>query len=289
MLNNNAKSGVPLQPATRHAAIRGLTIVELMIGVAVGLFVVAGGAKLLADGLNGSRRTVIESRIAQDLRAAADVIARDLRRAGHWRAADLGVTGTPAPNLYAPLSPAPSAGVTNAVTYSYATDSNSALDPAENFGFQLVTTNGVGRLQMLIGAGNWQDLTDPRSVNITTFDVRPVTAEISLGDRCLGHVSGGTTYQACCRPHVSNPGLCQPKIFETTLSGSPPTPTYAPTTGVAQAPGEIIRPACPQMIVRSFNIEIIGQGLGPNADARSVIRESVRVRNDQMTSVGCPI
>lgn len=267
--------------ARSRRAMRGLSIIELMIGVAIGLFVVAGGAKLLADGLIGNRRTVVEARIAQDLRAAADIIARDLRRAGYWDNSTSGVTGTPALNVYAPVSPGPSAVPAHAVTYSYDKDGSNTLDSAENLGFQLVTANGVGRLQMQLGANNWQDLTDPRTVNVTTFDVRPVTAEISLGNRCLGNVAG-TTYQACCQPHVSNPAECKPDIFERRGSN------YAPTNGVTPAAGVIIRSACPQLIVRSFDIEIVGQGLPPNTNARSVIRESVRVRNDQVTSVGCP-
>jgi hypothetical protein len=168
------------------------------------------------------------------------------------------------------------------VTYSYAKDANNTLDTAENLGFQLVTVNSVGRLQMQLGANNWQDLTDPRTVNVTTFAITPVTAEISLGNRCLGAIAG-TTYQACCQPHVSNPTTeCKPPVFERRGSN------YAPTAGVTPAAGVIIRAACPQLIVRSFNIEIIGQGLAPNTDARSIIRESVRVRNDQVTSVSCP-
>ena len=60
-----------------------------MVGVAVGLFVAGGAAKLFVDNLSNNRRMLVETRINQDLRAATDLIARDLRRAGYWRNAHL--------------------------------------------------------------------------------------------------------------------------------------------------------------------------------------------------------
>ena len=69
----------------RHRGQRGLSIVELLIGLAIGLFIVGGAIKLFVDNLTNNRRLLLETRVNQDLRAAADLIARDLRRAGYWR------------------------------------------------------------------------------------------------------------------------------------------------------------------------------------------------------------
>ena len=72
-----------LEPVNMRA-LRGLTLVELLVGLALALLVAAGGAALLTSQLREHRALVLESRLMQDLRTAADLIARDLRRAGHW-------------------------------------------------------------------------------------------------------------------------------------------------------------------------------------------------------------
>jgi prepilin peptidase dependent protein B len=290
MLNRHSikMSGYSFSGAPRRSAIRGLSIIELMIGVAIGLFVVAGGAKLLADGLMGNRTTIVEARISQDLRAATDVIARDLRRAGYWEGAHLGVTGTPQVNNYRTVSPAPSNGAGVEVTYNYSSDTNNAVDAAEFHGFQLGADNGVGLLRMKLGqvggVDNWQPLTDPRVVNVTGFNVEAVTAEISLGDMCRGSPLGasGTPPPACCRPSDSNPAQCKPPFLERTISG------YSPTTSIAPPTGTTVNANCPQLIVRRFEIVVTGRGLPPNQNVVREIRESVRVRNDEVTQVACP-
>ena len=63
-------------------AQRGLSLVELMVGVAVGLFVVAGASFVVATQLGDNRRLLLETQIQQDLRATMDIITRELRRAG---------------------------------------------------------------------------------------------------------------------------------------------------------------------------------------------------------------
>ena len=51
-----------------------------MVGVAVGLFVVAAASMLVATQLSDNRRLTLETQVQQDLRAAADIITRELRR-----------------------------------------------------------------------------------------------------------------------------------------------------------------------------------------------------------------
>jgi Prokaryotic N-terminal methylation motif len=63
-------------------AQRGLSIVELLVGVAIGLVVVAAAALLVSGQLVENRRLMIEAALQQDLRATADIITRDLRRVG---------------------------------------------------------------------------------------------------------------------------------------------------------------------------------------------------------------
>ena len=62
-----------------------------MVGVAIGLFVVAAASMLVVTQLSDNRRLTLETQVQQDLRASADIITRELRRAGHWGKARDGV------------------------------------------------------------------------------------------------------------------------------------------------------------------------------------------------------
>ena len=61
-----------------------------MVGVAIGLFVVAAASMLVVTQLSDNRRLTLETQVQQDLRATADIITRELRRAGHWGKARTG-------------------------------------------------------------------------------------------------------------------------------------------------------------------------------------------------------
>ena len=54
-----------------------------MVGVTLGLFVVAAAALMVSTQLGENRRMLLESQLMQDLRAASDIITRDLRRASY--------------------------------------------------------------------------------------------------------------------------------------------------------------------------------------------------------------
>ncbi len=74
------------QPQTRRRAAlaRGLSIVELMVGITISLFILAGATLVLTTQLDSNRRLLLEAQVQQDLRTAADMISRDVRRAGYW-------------------------------------------------------------------------------------------------------------------------------------------------------------------------------------------------------------
>lgn len=177
---------------------RGLSLVELMVGAALGLFMAAAGGSLLASHLRENRGLLLEARLMQDLRTAADLITHDLRRAGHWGAAGAGVwtaaAGGVIANPYSALSPA--AAASDAVAFSYSRDTieNHAVDSNERFGFRL--RSGVVELQL--GAGNWQALTDSGTMTVTAFSVTPTVEEIDLTAWCARPCPAGSA--AICPP-----------------------------------------------------------------------------------------
>lgn len=144
---------------------RGLSLVEMMVGVTIGLFVVAGASVLMVSQLGENRRLLLETQVQQDLRAAADLVTRDLRRAGYDRNADLHLwlpdrpQQPPTENLLAVVGTAP-------LTYRYTRGSESV--------YQISLADGV--LRRRIGSGTPQPLTDERALRITAFDIAEVGA-----------------------------------------------------------------------------------------------------------------
>lgn len=171
---------------TRHQ--RGLSMIELMIGMAIALFIAAAGGTLLAGHLRENRALLLEARLTQDLRTAVDVITRDLRRAGYWGHAGAGT------NPYTAI--APSAGPADTVSLRYSMDAteNDAVDSNEQFGFRL----RGGAIELQLGAGNWQTLTDAGTLTVTAFSVTPEVQDLSLASFCPSACAAGSS---TCPPH----------------------------------------------------------------------------------------
>lgn len=227
---------------------RGLSIVELLVGVAIGLFVVAGATMVVSTQLSDNRALLLETQVQQDLRAAADLISRDIRRAGYWGNAHQRVWPVAAALMPANPYPAPAVaagnggrnelmfGITHWEPGMNPADEveNDALDDNERFGFAL--NAGTGVIEMRIGDAGWQAMTDASVVNITQFNFQVITQAIDL---------------PCQKP-------CP--------------------VGVANCP--------PQQLVRDVVVVITGQARHDATVQRSV-RSNTRLRNDEVTGA-CP-
>jgi type IV pilus assembly protein PilW len=169
----------------------GLSMVELMVGVAVGLFVVAGATVAVSNQLGDNRRLMLETQIQQDLRAAVDVIARDIRRSGYWANAQDGVWHPAAAgvttNPYTALEPAASGVAASAVRFGYSRGAveNNVLDATDESGFRFGSS---GAIEMLTGGG-WQALTDATTLRVTNFTVTLTTQDVQL--KCVNLCPGG--------------------------------------------------------------------------------------------------
>ena len=180
-------------PTTPSRAQRGLSLIELMIGLAIGLFITAIGGTLLASHVRENRSLLLEARLMQDLRTAADVITRDLRRAGQWGGASSGVwlagTTNVIANPYAAVSP--DSAASDAVSFRYSRDAteNNVVDSNEQFGFRLRN----GTIEMLLGGSGWQALTDAGTLTVSGFSVTPSVERIDLQGSCSKACPAGST------------------------------------------------------------------------------------------------
>lgn len=63
----------------------GVTLIELMIGLVVGLIVLSGIGYAYIVTFKSSRDIIYSARLNQELAAVTSIIVGDIRRAGHWR------------------------------------------------------------------------------------------------------------------------------------------------------------------------------------------------------------
>ena len=145
---------------------RGLSLVELMVGITVGLVVVAAASVTMTGQLAENRQLMLDTQLQQDLRAAADIITRELRRIGTLQNAASAVTApgnTAVSNPFSTVTIA-SAGPAADIEFSYHRR-GSEVGP-----WRFVLQNGVIRTRT-VASPALQDLTDGNVMRVTRFEV----------------------------------------------------------------------------------------------------------------------
>jgi type IV pilus assembly protein PilW len=137
---------------------RGLSLVELMVGMAISLVIVAAALLSLTHHLRESRNLVTQARLMQDLNTASDLIARNLRRADT-------------------LSPSQ-----GSVAFSFPNDS-------ARMAYRL--SDGV--IEMKISDGHWQAMTDANTLRVASFTITPQTQDVVLDGSCSQPCVEGST------------------------------------------------------------------------------------------------
>lgn len=152
-----------LRPGRRRQA--GLSIVELMVGVAIGLVITAAAALLMSGQLVENRRLLTETQVQQDLRAAADIMAREMRRVGaSGEVASLGSIWYPGSPQVLRNDMANTFTVSSTqVDYNYFPGSSALPGP-----FKYQQQGALLRAQLSANSG-WQELTDANVMRITSF------------------------------------------------------------------------------------------------------------------------
>jgi type IV pilus assembly protein PilW len=154
---------------------RGMSLVELMVGIAVGLFIVAAATTLMANQLSDNRKLLVETQIQQDLRATMDIVTRQIRRAGALDVSQaqsgLGTAAGEggARSTFTTVTPAESAS--SEVGFAFY---RNAGDQGP-YGFKLE----AGGIKSFSGGG-WQELTDVNVMKVTEFTVEPVAPDTKI-------------------------------------------------------------------------------------------------------------
>jgi len=150
----------------------GLTLIEMMIAILIGLIVMAGTIGVAVTSINTNSDNLQMMRLNQELQAVMTLMTRDTRRAGHWANTDplfpnpfaMGLVGSYMPGGTDWTDSNNIASTSR--TFSYDADADGIDDGNdEEFGFRL---NG-NQVEMLDSNNAWLALTDPTVVNVTNL------------------------------------------------------------------------------------------------------------------------
>lgn len=252
----------------------GLSLIELMIGILVGLIVVAGAVNVFTGNLRSSSQNISLSRLNQDLRAMMDIMARDIRRAGfvtsrpeiaeHAQALRNNPFTVPGDTDVTILNF--DGGTNNCILYAYNRDVESndgtasvetppAVDTNERLGFRLQST--TGQLQMRRSGTANDDCTNGIWESITEPDVEITALTFNLTSRSLNATA--------MTPRMQNTNPADD------LCNSTDTTCNTCTTG----------DAC--IFVRWVDITLAGRLRSDNTIAQT-LNQRVRIRNDRFVA-----
>ena len=172
---------------------RGVSIVELMIGITIGLFILAGASLVMTSQISDNRRLLLDTQVQQDLRAVTSLIVRDVRRANYYGLAHRKIwpndlTQATA-NPYAGLLPATTDG-SSSLQYERSLDDqygqlnidDNAVGNGERVTIALNATNHT--VEMTLGNSSPQAVTDANVLRVTeltfTVSVRDLAAPCGI-------------------------------------------------------------------------------------------------------------
>lgn len=246
---------------------RGLSLIELMVGLTVGLFIVLASTQIYVSAARGGVDSTRANRLNQDLRSVLNIVMADIRRAGYWATTN---NNTPNPftdtNRNIAMTP-------NCVVYSYDATWNGGtagtVDPGIDFGGARFANESVQTLRSstvssTVGpcsdATAWENLTDPSVIRITsmTFDV--------TGSKCIAF--DASTYNEA-----------DPTTYETwTATGGTVNACEATSLG---APSPFPAATKTFVEIRIVRISITAQHAQDSTLSRT-ISDSVTIRNHRI-------
>jgi prepilin peptidase dependent protein B len=195
---------------------KGFSVVELMIGLALGLVVVLGLERIFVASFAVNVQTINVTNLNQQLRATMEVMTRDIRRAGYWANSldDIGANdqtnpfvGVTAFDTILDDTKVASGVAAECIVYGYDRDNEGDFtDTNEWRGFRFDPGDGTnGTIEVktsglqsqvfdpaddtvtgtcAVGAGTWTDFIDPDRVVIDSLTFTLNEREVIIDDEC---------------------------------------------------------------------------------------------------------
>lgn len=233
---------------------KGASLVELMVGMAIGLIIVAAAASVYVTTVRGGSDTLRSAKLNIELRGAMDIMVAEIRRAGYiWFDANTNLSTNPFMQANTNLTLVGS----DCLLFAYDANGNNVADTSDQFGFK---KNG-SKVSMRFGgtapstsAGcsiandSWESITDDNSIIVDTLN-------FAVTYQCLNAQTGaGSANQACATGNA---------IYN--------------AANAATVKSDLVE-------IRNVTITLVGHHKD-DAQTRMSLSQSVRVRNDRIQTV----
>ncbi|NOR51909.1 MAG: hypothetical protein GQ470_04750 [Gammaproteobacteria bacterium] len=284
----------------------GVTLVELLVGMSVGLIVVGGALTIYVNTVSSSASTIQSSVLNQEMNAIMQLVSSDIRRAGYWLDTNTSSVTDPNPftdsayeyNITIGTWDADSSGSDEAastcITFAYDRNQNSqvglgdggldvtagrlftdgsAIEDQSNmeiFGFRYDSINGDIEMRQSGSSGDNFDCSDGSWWDMNDPDVVTITSfSIDTANTSCTNISLEATPNNWSTS--SDSGTTTTFCSETTLANLTPS---TGTTDVTVISTDVVSE------IRQVNITIEGE-LASDSNVTSKLTRSIRIRNNR--------
>jgi len=231
---------------------RGVSLVELMVGLTVGLIIVAAAASVYVTAVRSGADTLHSAKLNMELRRAMDLMVYEIRRAG-YTAGTTNLASNPFMLSGANLT----LNGTDCLLFSYDANASGAVNSADFFGFRkngsAVSMRYGGTAPSTsagcsVGSDSWEDITDSTGVVVDTLN-------FSIAYQCWNaETSSSSSSQACASGQ---------SVYD--------------TAAAASTKSDLVE-------VRDVSINLVGHHISDALTTMS-LSQSVKVRNDRVLTV----
>jgi type IV pilus assembly protein PilW len=205
----------------------GFSLVELLVGIAIGLVVATAMISFLMATSKASTQTLQTVRLEYELKSAINLIADDIRRAGFYASSrsmvDTGINSNPFMSVSTDITTPNS----SCILFSYDLNSDGLLpslgfaDSDERFGYrlsnQIIQSRATTDANFSCTSGSWENITNPNLIQVTnlTFSLTNTTVALdspSSGSIVLRQVLISATAALSSDPSVSRTMTSQVKV-----------------------------------------------------------------------------
>jgi len=155
---------------------KGLTLVELLISITIGLGILAAASSFYVTTAITSASSIASSRLNHELTTLMSVMVQDIRRAGYSGHSD--VKTAPLSNEFSSADETALTISGQCILYAYDADDDGVLDDQDIIGFKLDTNTVWMRRQGDVNDANddcsdgddtWLKITDSEMIKVTTL------------------------------------------------------------------------------------------------------------------------
>lgn len=272
----------------KKTAQGGFGLVEMMVAITVGLFVVLAGGSVYLASVSSSADTTRMTRLNQDMRTILDIMVQDIHRAGYWGGAEPGTSNNPFTSRTTGAGTDLFISADNScILYSYDVNQDGAVaaDGSEFFGFRYnsaaqevevlnATTSPDTSAVTDCSALSWLPLNRSSEVIVSSLTFSTENSRCIAFNTTSYDVDVASTYSQWQLSGTNNVAAC-----DTTTSSGSTSPTGTTTAAVTPFDATNLNG---RSEVRQVVIRMIARSARDSSFTRTQT-ETVRVRNDRVS------